>query len=199
MLSEFNLRSLLSGLSGYKGLPFPGQVSLPQRTSIPEYEVPTAAGPRQEFTQKGSRLWAQHEGRWYFMPVMLEHKGKSLEIPFAVISISGEKTIVRTPMPGRRGSVKELISMDDAKISLTGLFMSADGSYPEAAVSEMNALIQVNESIKLVSALSDLLLDPEDRVVIQSWDFPPTPGVEDVQAVKLELVSDSPFVLTVTT
>ena len=198
MLSEFNLRSLLSGLSGYKGLSFPGTLPPFQRASVPEYELPTTAGPRQEFTQKGSRLWAQHEGRWYFMPVTLEHKGKSLEIPFAVISISGEKTIVKTPMPGRRGSVNELISVDDAKISLTGLFMSADGSYPEAAVSEMNDLIQVNESIKLVSALSDLLLDPEDRVVIQSWDFPPTPGVEDVQAIKLELVSDSPFVLTVT-
>ena len=198
MLSEFNLRSLLSGLSGYKGLSFPGTLPPFQRASVPEYELTTTAGQRQEFTQKGSRLWAQHEGRWYFMPVTLEHKGKLLEIPFAVISISGEKTIVKTPMPGRRGSVKELISVDDAKISLTGLFMSADGSYPEAAVSEMNDLIQVNESIKLVSALSDLLLDPEDRVVIQSWDFPPTPGVEDVQAIKLELVSDSPFVLTVT-
>lgn len=198
MLSEFNIRKLLSGLSGYKGLPFPGMQTITGSADKPEYELATTAAPRQEFTQKGSRLWAQHEGRWYFMPVALEHKGKTIEIPFAVISISGEKTIVKTPMPGRRGSVKELISIDDAKISITGLFMSTDSSYPEAAVSEMNAMIQVNESIRLVSALSDLLLDPEDKVVIQTWDFPPTPGVEDAQAIKLELVSDSPFVLTVT-
>lgn len=198
MLNEINLRSLLTGLSGYKGAIFPGLITPPLQAGIPEYELTTTAPPRQEFTQKGSRLWAQHEGRWYFMPVALEHKGKTLEIPLAIISISGSKTTVKTPMPGRRGSVKELISMDDAKISITGLFLSADGSYPEAAVSEMNALIQVNESIRLVSALSDLLLDPEDRVVIQSWDFPPTPGVEDMQAIKLELESDSPFVLTVT-
>lgn len=198
MLNEFSIKNLLTGLSGYKGLTFPGRITPPAAVGIPEYELTTTAPPRQEFTQKGSRLWAQHEGRWYFMPVSLEHKGKTLEIPLAIISITGEKSIVKTPMPGRRGSVKELISVDDAKISITGLFMSADGSYPEMAVSEMNDLIQVNESIKLVSALSDLLLAPEDRVVIQSWDFPPTPGVEDAQAIKLELVSDSPFVLTVT-
>lgn len=198
MLSEFNIRNLLTGLSGFKGLPFPGSIPPSKQVNITEYEVTTSAPPKQEFTKKGSRLWAQHEGRWYFMPVSLEHNSKTIVIPFAVISISGEKSIIKTPMLGRKGSVKELISINDSKISITGLLMSSDGSYPEAAVSEMNDLLQVNESIKLISALSSLLLDTEDKVVIQSWDFPPTPGVEDVQAIKLELISDSPFVLTIT-
>ncbi|MEG0499905.1 MAG: DUF6046 domain-containing protein, partial [Rikenellaceae bacterium] len=39
------------------------------------------------------------------------------EIPNAIISCTGKKTIVETPMVGRKGAVKELINVDDYEIS----------------------------------------------------------------------------------
>ena len=112
-----------------------------------------------------------------------------------MISITGTKNIVRTPLVGRRGSVKELISIGDYKISVAAFIRSADGSYPEAQIARMKELYNINESVELICVLTDLLLDEGDRVVITDIQYPPTPGVEDGQAVTIECETDSPFEL----
>ena len=121
--------------------------------------------------------------------------GATLELENAVISITGTKNIVRTPLVGRRGSVKELISIGDYKISVAAFIRSADGSYPEAQIARMKELYNINESVELICVLTDLLLDEGDRVVITDIQYPPTPGVEDGQAVTIECETDSPFEL----
>ena len=150
---------------------------------------------------KGTRLYKKDAlGRWYFMPVFIRHQDirgedHTLELENAVISITGTKNIVRTPLVGRRGSVKELISIGDYKISIAAFIRSTDGSYPEAQITRMKELYNINESVELISVLTDLLLDEGDRVVITDIQYPPTPGVEDGQAVTIECETDSPFEL----
>lgn len=200
MKHKYNIVNLLTSIIGYRGLPFPGGF-LPKRPvgnyRGEEFEgLNTAPAPRQEYV-KGTRLYAQDLlGRWYFMPVYIKHPdireaGHMLELPNAVMSIACSKNIVRTQLVGRKGSVKELIGLDDYKISIAAFIQSPDGSYPEQQITRMKELWQVNESVELVSAFTDLLLDEEDRVVLTSIEFPPTPGVEDGQAVRIECETDA--------
>lgn len=72
---------------------------------------------------------------------------------------------MRTPLVGRRGSVKELISIGDYKISIAAFIRSTDGSYPEAQIARRRNFTIINERIELICVLTDLLLDEGDRVV----------------------------------
>ena len=114
-----------------------------------------------------------------------------------MISIEGTKNIVRTPLIGRRGSVKELISIGDYKISIAAFIKSTDGSYPEAQITRMKELYNINESVELISVLTDLLLEEGDRIVITDIQYPPTPGIEDGQAVTIECETDTSFELII--
>ena len=109
------------------------------------------------------------------MPVELN----GIEIPNAVISIRGKKTIVETPMVGRKGTVKELISVDDYEIRIAGVAL--DNDFPDRQISELNELYNVKE----------------DKVVIKSMDFAEMRGCETAQVFTMELVTDRSFELIV--
>lgn len=205
MKHKYNVERLLESIIGYKGVPYPG-LFFPNRPASGytgnEVQIAASPAPRQELV-KGTRLYNRDAlGRWYFMPVFIRHRAlrgddHTLELENAVISITGSKNIVRTPLVGRRGTVKELISVEDYKISIAAFIRSSDGSYPEGQITRMKELYNIDESVELISALTDLLLDEGDRVVITDIQYPPTPGVEDGQAVTIECETDSPFELTI--
>jgi hypothetical protein len=200
-MRKFDIGKILLSYIGYRGLPFPGAflgMLKPPAIELEPYDDLEPAGQFQEFTGKGSRLYKQDfRGRWYFMPVVFESGGKEYEIPDAVLSITGKKTVVETPMVGRKGSVKELINIDDYKVSIAGYIQSTDGSYPEDAIDEMRELFNINQSVELDCALTDLLFDDDDMVVIPDMSFPSTPGVEDGQLIQIECVTDKAFELII--
>lgn len=210
MKHKYNIpfSSELMSLIGYRGLPFPGAwlPSRPEGTyrgdSQEDYEIENEAPERKEFV-KGTRLYAQGKpGQWYFMPVTINHPhistdDGSLELPYAVMNITGKKTIVETPLVGQKGSVKELISIDDYKISIAAMIVSEDGTYPDEQITRIKELYNINEAVELVSVFTNLIFDPGDKAVITDISFPATPGVEDAQAVKIEMVTDKPFELTI--
>lgn len=201
MKRKYSIPDLLAEVVGYRGIIYPGAL-LPGRTDNSsykggDYEVASEAPVRQERTERGSTLWAKDwRGRWYFMPVVFQHEklGK-VEMPCALISVTGRKNIVETQLVGRKGSVKELINLEDYKVSIAGFIQSKDGTWPEAEIARMRDLYNVNESVELLCALTDLIFDKDDRVVITGIDFPPTQGLEDGQVIRLECTTDKPFEL----
>ncbi len=200
MRREYSIPDLLSDIVGYRGLPFPGAL-FPSRPGGDykegDYEVQGEAPVRQERTKRGSTLHAKDwRGRWYFMPVVFEHKAVGqVEIPHALISVTGQKNIVETQLVGRKGSVKELINLEDYKITIAGFVQSRDGTWPEDEIARMRDLYNVNESVDLLCALTDEILDEDDRVVITGIEFPSTPGIEDGQVIRIECTTDKPFEL----
>ena len=105
-MGNFNIKDILLDVIGYKGLPYPG-VWLPaadRSESGDGYEYDGETAGEKTNTDLGSVLRKKDAmGRYYFMPVVLEHKGKEYEIPNAVISFTGKKNIVETAMVGRKG------------------------------------------------------------------------------------------------
>ncbi|KAA6348039.1 hypothetical protein EZS27_004491 [termite gut metagenome] len=128
-MSKFNLGDLLSSVIGYKGFPFPGGF-LPDKPGSYKaggYSYPGQARAEKTHSDLGSVLRKKDaQGRWYFLPVVIEYKGKEYEMPNAAISIRGKKTIVETAMVGRKGTVKELISVNDYEINIAGKVLDTD-------------------------------------------------------------------------
>lgn len=195
-MAGFNIKDTLLSILGYKGLPYPGvwlpDVNRSQKSD--DYNFDGEYLEEKRYTDLGTMLRkADAQGRYYFMPVIFQYKDKSYEIPNAIISFTGKKTIVETPMVGRKGSVKELINIDDYEISIQATAQSED--FPEAALTELNEIYNINESITLKCALTDLFLDQDDRVVIKSIDLSDMEGKETFQVFNMELITDRSFEL----
>lgn len=198
---KYNIPNMLLSVLGYKGIPYPmGFVRNPRDKAFNDPSGDLVQGTR-------LRQLGPH-GIWYFMPVFVKHPritatqnsgdrgaANTLQLPHAVIGITGKKTIVSTPMVGHNGVVKELINVDDYKITIAAFIQSKDGSYPDEQISQIRELFNINESVELISVLTDLVLDPEDKVVITHIEYPSIPGVEDGQAIKMECVTDRDFKL----
>lgn len=195
MRNTFDIAQLAYLTFGLKTLPFPWIPNRNKTVQAQDFDVNIAAA-RKENTAKGSQLYAQDSlGGWYFMPVFITHQGTKYELDNAIISITTKKTIVETPLVGVRGAVKELISIDDYKISIKGFLTGED--YPEQKVEELKSLFEINQAVELESAITDILLPWQKKVVITALSLPPTPGVETIQAYSIELTSDQPFELII--
>ena len=203
MKHKYNIPDLLLSVVGYKGLPYPGGF-FPKRPGGEfigdDFTSESPEMIRQEFV-KGTRLYKQDVlGQWYFMPVFIKHPAlpdDKIELPYAILNIRGNKNIVETPMVGRKGTVKELISINDYSISLAAFVCSTDGSYPADQITQIRELFEINESGELISVLTDLILDGRRQIVLSDIGYPHTPGVEDGQAVTFECVTDQDFELNI--
>lgn len=191
-MKEFSIKDLLLDIVGYKGLPFPGVWFENGSMSAQE------GGVRKSQRLKAGTLLRKKgaNGQYYFMPVILKSKeGKAYEIPNAIISLTGKKTIVETPMVGRKGAVKELINIDDYEISIQGVASADD--FPQDALQELNELYSLNEALTLECALTDVVLGENPTVVIKSIDLSDMKGTECFQVFKMSLTTDYSFELII--
>ena len=200
MKHRFNIPQLLLSAAGYKGLLYPGILidRMNKTGSVGrEHDFEIAQAPElKRQTDTGTPIYGEDPGlpgRYYFMPVILG----GVEIPAAVLSVTGQKIIQKTPMPGRSGSVKELIYADDWMVSITGMLWNGRRTYPEEEIARMRELCARDESVSLICALTDILFNGNDQVVIEKYDFPEMGGVEDMQLVRLQCVTDAPFELEI--
>lgn len=192
-MSEFSIKSIFERSFGYEP---------PADFTIKKAE------DRIERSELGTAYYqADDMQREHFMPVTLGDvltagsgflgltAGTGLLLPFAVVSITPRKIIVSTPMVERKGSVHEIISIDDYSINIKGLFIGKDNNYPEKYVTMLERLFQENKSIPIKCAKTDIFLKGEDKVVIKDISLPATPGVQHVQPFEINCVSDTIFTL----
>lgn len=167
-----------------------------------EFKIP-AAEERKESAELGSPFYHDDDfGREHFLPVKIN----GIWLPFAVISISTKKTIVSTAMPERGGSVHEIISVDDYVINIKGILINDDNVFPEKDITELQKLFEVNNSVELRNALTDIFLkggtrdgdklyDHFHQVVIKSINYPAVSGVEHAKPFEINCESDMIFTL----
>ena len=189
---------ILRTVKGYQAFPYVPTEFISPKSGMSQADYNDGEGAeRATQSVTGAPLRKLKKGIWYFMPVTFSHKGKTWEFDEAVVSISGKKNIVETPLVGRKGSVKELISIDDYEIKLIGVLENENGDYPEQEHQELVRLWEINEVVKMSCALTDYYLKEDDSVVIKAIEPISVEAQEDIQAFNLTLVSDSPFELEI--
>lgn len=124
-------------------------------------------------------------------------------LPYSVVRVSGKKNIVKTPLIDRKGTVKELYSVDDYAISLKGFVIGDNGEFPEAEIDSLRSLFENKTALQIDNAITNVFLtDPsvetneKRRVVIESLEFPEVEGGRiNVKPFSMQLVSDHIFKL----
>jgi proteasome lid subunit RPN8/RPN11 len=202
-VTTFNLADLFEKTFGYKTLAFK-----------PEFKKVQSS--RTEQGAQGSPYYAQDAlGQEYFMPVTLmyadsashtpgvsgaDNQGaqRKWDLPYPVISVTSKKTIIETPLTERRGTVKELINIQDYEIIIKGFMIGKNGEFPENDVTTLRTIYEQNAALSIQSPVTDIfLLRPDrsgsDQVVIKELKFPAVKGNKNVRPYELHMVSDEPF------
>lgn len=113
-----------------------------------------------------------------------------------LISLSGQKTIIKTAIDGNKGSFKEGFALEDYTITIRGLAINNEREnedYPEEIVRKLRRICEIQGSLKVVNEL--LSMFGITRLVIESFDFPDLPGAPSVQPYIFQCVSDQEFEL----
>ncbi len=123
---------------------------------------------------------------------------KKWYLPHPTVSIGSKKTIVETPLTERRGTVKELINIQDYEIIVRGKIINKTNELPETTMQQMAGIYEVNIPVYLSSPLTDIFLVRPDRggsdqVILKEVRVPEVVGVKSVRPYELVFVSDEPF------
>lgn len=128
-------------------------------------------------------------------------------LPYATIKISGSSSVIKTPMAERIGSVKELYSIDDYKITIKGFFIDKQTrSLPIADLQNLKKVHEQGTAFNISNAITDIFLngtfsaaDEQQRVIITSFDLPEVEGgKKSMRPFVMNLESDSVFTLEYT-
>jgi hypothetical protein len=135
-------------------------------------------------------------GQPIFMPMRL---GNLILPNEPSVTISSRKNIVETALTGstRRGTVKELISIEDWSVVIRGVAINYNSKefYPEDIVKSLKDLYEINESLEVQCALTRLL--GIYRLVIREFTLPEMIGIQHCQAYQFICTSDEDFILEI--
>lgn len=204
-VTGFDIPTIWQIVFGYKGLPFPAKwldSKIPglsgRKDSNYQGEnfnetIRITKDKENKLANLGSPLYSTNVyGSMYFMPVWLNN----ILLPICTIGISGRKTIIETPLTGHKGTVKELIRNEDYNIKIDGICFSPEREFPEEQIQNLKDLYEINKSVTIQSALTDIFLK-DCYVVITDIDFPAIKGVEHIRPFTMNLLSDEQLELII--
>lgn len=187
-----DINYILSTVYGKIGLPFPGMP-----TSRPVNPVAESFHENKEVVRKDRSFFDKPLyrdnalGRPEFLPATLEN----ITLPNSLVTITGRKTIVETPMVGADGTVKEIINIQDYSIKIICTEIYPDNTWPESTLHTINRLYRENRTLTLQCPLTDIFLQAKDNAVITGITLPDMMGIENAQVFEINLISDSYFEL----
>jgi len=197
-IPSFNVRDLYQRAFGYTGLPFPGAGVRfgpnlnPLGTLDSVLEQYRTRPPAPEQPPYGSFERDSVLGSSYFMPIKINGFQLWNE---PLVSISGQKKIITTAISGskRRGSVKEIITIEDYEVRIRGFIINDNDpdEYPQREVRQFRELYEINQAVSVDCLL--LSLFNITQIVLKSFDMPEMEGYPGMQAYSISAISDEPF------
>lgn len=122
-------------------------------------------------TVKGDMVVEDYNGINIFLPVKLvEVGGQVLNIRCATIKAVTKRTIIRTAVPERLGTVKECYDVSDWVFTIKGVLIGDNNKYPDNKISVLREIYTSNAPVELHNPLASLLTASK-RIVIESLEF----------------------------
>lgn len=113
-----------------------------------------------------------------------------------LLDISASKNIVKTPIKGANGTVKEYINIDDYQITIRGILINYDSDeYPEDLVNDVHELFKANKEMQVTTPVLNLL--DIHNIVIIDLKFPEVEGFNNIQPFVIQCLSDEPVELLI--
>lgn len=147
------------------------------------FQGPYVFEPKIEQDFSGTRFDApykeQYKGRDVFLPIKLSDGDNEVNIPCATLRVTGQKTIIRTPVAERIGTVKEMFNIGDYQFAIKGVLIAPIGKVaPDDDMYRLRMLFESTVPVQLTNALSDLFMDDSRNVCITDIEFPEVEGKE---------------------
>ena len=172
---EFDLNKLYASTFGYVALPYP----------LGGLRLPDVKGGLQNIAN--ALAGKDMLGRTFFMPVALDNKA----LPNTFINITAVKHIIKTPVTGRNGTVKEIANIEDFKIKIRGFCINYQSNdYPIDEVEKLQELFDKNISLPINNSLCELF--GVNMAIVESLNLPEQ-QFQNVQAYEINLISDDDF------
>lgn len=134
-------------------------------------------------------------GKTYFLKSSLSSADDFLEIECSTIRINTKKTIIKTALSERRGTVKELFAIGDYQINIKGVLIGSQHRFPEDRVETLNRIFNSKKNVTLHNALFDILSPASGQIVLESLEFPAIEGA-DTWHVPFVLTAESDYIDT---
>jgi hypothetical protein len=192
-----------ASIFGYKAIPYPAAIASKVSGSL-QAESSYKAGSfyasttsevfndSEKLSAQGAILYRKEaNGTEAFCPVDIYHTGtkKNYSLPYSTVAVTRSKNIVETALPGRKGTVKELIQIEDTQLQIQGVILGDD--LPETEISELNELFEINEAVQLKNAFAEIFMKADNTVVIKDLQCPDMKGITGAQAYSFTIVTDS--------
>jgi hypothetical protein len=120
-----------------------------------------------------------------------------LRLDIALLNVTKEVRVIKTPIAGRNGTVKQYISLGDYQVSINATVTSeTPDTRPEAILRQLNLItdcpteIQVASHFLSIFGISALVFDGEQNFNMEE-------GTRDVQRFTLNCLSELPFTIKV--
>lgn len=111
-----------------------------------------------------------------------------------LIEVSMHKTVVRTPRNGAKGSIKEIICMDDYDIRISGFIDSQTlNKYPKTDVGIFNSYMTAPVPIRIHSKFLDVF--GIQNMVVMECKFPQKEGMRNLQYFEINAISDDDLII----
>jgi hypothetical protein len=121
-----------------------------------------------------------------------------LELLDPIITVAQPQIVLKTPIAGRNGTVKEYIGQSDFAVTIQALLATDPYSenrfaYPLQLVQALRDLIAVGVALPVSGHLQTVF--GIKNLVIENPTYQALPGYTNLQAVELQCVSDEPIEL----
>jgi len=122
---------------------------------------------------------------------------ENFRIDTVLIDVSQQKQIIKTPIQGVSGTVKEYISKGDYQVKVRGALVDQSAQrYPQEQAQQLREFLEVEDSIGIASRFLNDVFEVQE-IVIDSFSFPQVEGFQNVQLFEFSAISDDPIELTV--
>jgi len=119
---------------------------------------------------------------------------EDLILETVLCTVSQRKNIVTTSIPGRKGTIKEYISLGDYEINIKGAIVGQDkGIFPGQTVRDLLLVLIEDQAIKIVSDF--LRIFDVYTIVVMDYSFPQQEGFQNMQLFEFNALSDDPVEL----
>jgi hypothetical protein len=122
-----------------------------------------------------NKIGAYGQDIWFPIEFWIR-ENKTLEIEACTVAVNLSKTIIKTAVSERKGTVHEIFGVDDYKFTIKGFLIDKNRTFPEDQINKLKEIFETTEPVSLHGGYPELFLDESCGVVIATLDFPEVQG-----------------------
>lgn len=121
-----------------------------------------------------------------------------LRLDIAMLTVTKNVVVVKTPIAGRNGTVKQYINLGDYDVVINGIFTSEiSDTRPDLLIRQLHDITNSTAEVNVASNFLNLF--GIQSLVFERAEFPMNEDGRDVQHFELTCVSETPFAIKVQT